>query len=52
MDVVGLDVVLSIEDHYAEQRGNIPSEPRAYLKQFIAKGDLGVKSGRGFYEYN
>ena len=52
MDVVGLDVVLDIEDHYADKRGNIPSEPRDYLKKFIEKGDLGVKSGRGFYNYN
>ena len=52
MDVVGLDVVLNIEDHYAEKRENIPAEPREYLKKFIGKGDLGVKSGRGFYKYN
>lgn len=51
MDVVGLDVVLDIEEHYAAQRGNIPEEPRSYLKDFIADGKLGVKSGKGFYAY-
>lgn len=51
MDVVGLDVVLDIEEHYAAQRGNIPEEPRSYLKDFIASGKLGVKSGQGFYPY-
>lgn len=51
MDVVGLDVVLDIEEHYAAERGNIPEEPRLYLKDFIAGGKLGVKSGQGFYEY-
>ena len=51
MDVVGLDVVLDIEEHYAAQRGNIPEEPRAYLKNFIAGGRLGVKNGQGFYQY-
>lgn len=51
MDVVGLDVVLNIEDHYAAKRGNVPSRPREYLQKFIETGDLGVKSGRGFYEY-
>jgi 3-hydroxyacyl-CoA dehydrogenase len=51
MDVVGLDVVLDIEEHYAEKRGDIPAKPREYLRQFTEQGALGVKSGRGFYEY-
>jgi 3-hydroxyacyl-CoA dehydrogenase len=51
MDVVGLDVVLDIEEHYAARRGNIPTEPRSYLKDLIAEGKLGVKNGKGFYEY-
>ena len=52
MDVVGLDVVRDIEDHYAESRGNIPTEPRRYLDHFIQEGRLGVKSGSGFYDYS
>ncbi|SPO00308.1 related to 3-hydroxyacyl-CoA dehydrogenase [Cephalotrichum gorgonifer] len=51
MDVVGLDVVLAIEQHYADARGNIPSEPREYLRTLLQSGRLGVKSGRGFYNY-
>ncbi|KAF5679515.1 3-hydroxybutyryl dehydrogenase [Fusarium circinatum] len=51
MDVVGLDVVLDIEQHYADARGNIPSAPREYLQKFLDEGNLGVKSGRGFYDY-
>lgn len=51
MDIVGLDVVLDIEEHYAEERGDIPEEPRTYLKQYLEKGHLGVKSGKGFYDY-
>lgn len=51
MDVVGLDVVHDIEQHYADARGGIPSEPREYLQKFLQKGDLGVKSRRGFYDY-
>lgn len=51
MDVVGLDVVLDIEQHYADARGNIPSEPRTYLKKYLDDGHLGVKSGKGFYDY-
>lgn len=52
MDVVGLDVVLDIEKHYAETRQDIPEQPRQYLQQYIEKGNLGVKSGKGFYNYN
>ena len=52
MDVVGLDVVLDIEEHYADKRKNIPTEPREYLKKLIRDGKLGVKNGKGFYEYD
>lgn len=52
MDVVGLDVVLDIEEHYAARRDDIPPEPRVYLQRFVGKGMLGVKSGRGFYQYS
>ncbi|MDQ3874830.1 MAG: 3-hydroxyacyl-CoA dehydrogenase family protein, partial [Actinomycetota bacterium] len=51
MDLVGLDVVLDIEEHYAEIRSGIPEGPRRLLRQYIDQGRLGVKSGRGFYEY-
>ena len=51
MDVVGLDVVLDIERHYAAARRNIPVEPQDYLNKFLQNGHLGVKSGRGFYDY-
>lgn len=49
MDMVGLDVVLDIEEHYAKEREGIPTEPRELLKKMIAEGKLGVKSGEGFY---
>lgn len=51
MDVVGLDVVLDIENHYADVRPGLPEEPRKYLQQMIAQGRLGVKAGSGFFEY-
>jgi 3-hydroxybutyryl-CoA dehydrogenase len=50
MDRVGLDVVLAIEEHYASVREGIPEGPRKLLHEYIDKGWLGVKSGRGFYE--
>lgn len=51
MDVVGLDVVLDIEKHYADSRKGLPIEPQEYLHTMIEKGKLGLKNGRGFYEY-
>jgi 3-hydroxybutyryl-CoA dehydrogenase len=50
MDRVGLDVVLAIEEHYAEVRTGIPEGPRKLLRRYIDEGRLGLKSGRGFYE--
>lgn len=51
MDRVGLDVVLDIEEHYAQLRPGLPEGPRTLLRDYIGQGRLGVKSGRGFYEY-
>jgi 3-hydroxybutyryl-CoA dehydrogenase len=52
MDDVGLDTVLNIEEHYAEELGpSIPEGPRKLCRQMIAQGKLGRKSGKGFYDY-
>jgi 3-hydroxyacyl-CoA dehydrogenase len=51
MDIVGLDVVLDIEEHYAETRMGLPEAPRELLRKMIAEQKLGVKSGNGFYNY-
>lgn len=51
MDQVGLDVVLDIEENYATERPGIPQGPRQVLREYIAQGRLGKKSGRGFYDY-
>ncbi len=51
MDLVGLDVVKDIEEHYAENRDALPQEPRELLAQMIREGKLGVKTGEGFYKY-
>lgn len=51
MDVVGLDVTLNIEEHYAETRPGLPESPRELLRKMIAEKRLGVKSGHGFYRY-
>jgi 3-hydroxybutyryl-CoA dehydrogenase len=51
MDRVGLDVVLAIEEHYAAVREGIPEGPSKLLREYTNQGRLGVKSGRGFYDY-
>jgi 3-hydroxybutyryl-CoA dehydrogenase len=50
MDRVGLDVVLAIEEHYAEVRAGIPEGPRKLLRRYVDEGRLGEKSGGGFYD--
>ena len=50
MDRVGLDVVLAIEEHYADVRTGLPEGPRKLLRSYIDDGRLGEKSGRGFYD--
>jgi len=50
MDRVGLDVVLAIEEHYADVRDGIPEGPRTLLRRYVDEGRLGVKSGGGFYD--
>lgn len=50
MDAVGLDVVLDIEEHYAAERPGLPEGPRRLLREMIAEGRLGDKTGGGFYD--
>lgn len=52
MDQVGLDIVLQIEEHYAEVFPHLPEAPRTLLRKMIAENRLGVKTGRGFYDYD
>lgn len=52
MDDVGLDTVLHIEEHYAEELGpSVPEGPRRLCRKMIEKGRLGRKNGKGFYDY-
>ncbi|MFH1134446.1 MAG: 3-hydroxyacyl-CoA dehydrogenase NAD-binding domain-containing protein [Pseudomonadota bacterium] len=51
MDKVGLDVVRDIEMVYYRESGDPRDHPPQALLDMIERGDLGVKSGRGFYSY-
>ncbi|MCU0600101.1 MAG: 3-hydroxyacyl-CoA dehydrogenase [Desulfobacterales bacterium] len=52
MDSIGLDTVWKVTDYWAK----ILKDPQqianaAFMKPYVDRGDLGVKSGRGFYTY-
>ena len=51
MDLVGLDVVLDIENHYADEFPHLPQNARDLLQAYVDAGKLGVKTGEGFYTY-
>jgi 3-hydroxybutyryl-CoA dehydrogenase len=51
MDLVGLDVILAIENVYFADSGDRRDEPPAALKEKVARGELGIKTGKGFYTY-
>lgn len=51
MDIVGLDTVRDIELVYYRESGNEPDSPPKVLLDKIDKGELGVKTGKGFYTY-
>lgn len=51
MDLVGLDVVLDIENHYAAESPHLPKNVRDLLQSQIDAGKLGIKTGEGFYTY-
>jgi len=51
MDNVGLDVIYDIEMVYYRNSKDAKDHPPDALKQKIEKGELGVKTGKGFYSY-
>ena len=51
MDLVGLDVVLDIENHYADEFPHLPENVRDLLQSYVDAGKLGIKTGEGFYTY-
>ena len=51
MDRIGLDVIRDIELHYAAESGDPADKPPPLLTERVERGELGVKTGRGFYEY-
>jgi len=51
LDLVGLDTSVAILDTLHQQFGDLNYEPAATLRQLVAEGKLGRKTGAGFYQY-
>jgi len=52
LDAVGLDTVWTITDYWARRLGDEELLVNAaFLKEYVDRGDVGVKAGRGFYTY-
>ena len=51
MDMVGLDVVRDIEMVYYRESGDESDAPPKLLLDKIERGELGIKTGKGFYSH-
>jgi len=53
LDVVGLDTAWKISNYWARRLFFLRQLRRNanFLKAYVDRGELGVKSGKGFYEY-
>jgi 3-hydroxybutyryl-CoA dehydrogenase len=50
-DLVGLDTLLSVQQHLYQEFADPKYRPPALLRQMVRAGRLGRKSGKGFYDY-
>ena len=50
-DMVGLDVLLAVMEVFYRDFNDPKYRPAPLLKEMVAAGHLGRKSGRGFYTY-
>jgi 3-hydroxybutyryl-CoA dehydrogenase len=51
-DLIGLDTVLTIAEVLQREFGDDKYRPPAILRNYVAAGWLGRKTGRGFYRYD
>ena len=50
-DLIGLDVRLAIAEHLHRELKELHFRPPDILRRKVAAGELGKKTGKGFYDY-
>ena len=51
MDMIGIDVILNVMEVLYSEFGDSKYRPCPLLRKMVAAGELGKKSGKGFYDY-
>ncbi len=52
MDSIGIDTSWKVTSYWAKQTGDAQLKKNAdFLKQFVDRGEVGQKTGKGFYRY-
>ena len=51
MDGIGLDVIYNVESSYYQESNDLKDKPPEKLREMVERGELGIKTGSGFYQY-
>ncbi|MCL6610850.1 MAG: 3-hydroxyacyl-CoA dehydrogenase family protein [Peptococcaceae bacterium] len=52
MDLIGLDLILNIDMEHYRETGDPVHKPSPVLVEKVVRGELGRKTGKGFYDYS